>query len=191
MRFNPLLVVGVLLGAGALAALPFVRESTGLARDESWQLAVIHTELALAPLLFLPSVGGRKDALANLLSAAACWACAAACVLLFSFPSLAGVGWQTRGLGAAVWLFASGLLALAARGGGPWVARARAGMLAVFALPPLWHYLTLEYAGASALHLRVLSPNWAVAAGDVNPWWLAGIGLVAWVAAFAWRGGRP
>ncbi len=65
MRFNPLLVVGVLLGVGALSALPSVRESTGVAADESWQRALMHAELALAPLLFLPVAGGRKAALAN------------------------------------------------------------------------------------------------------------------------------
>ncbi len=70
------------------------------------------------------------------------------------------------------------------------MARARVGVLAVFALPPLWHYLLLEYAGASALHLRALSPNWALASGDISLWWLGAGGVAAWIAAFALPGGK-
>ncbi|MCA8911158.1 MAG: hypothetical protein KDB82_05615 [Planctomycetes bacterium] len=185
MRFNALVVAVSLLAIGGLAALRPVRESLGLALDDSLQLAVIHAELALAPLLFVPVRGARSAVLSNLTAAAACWAAGGAVVLLFSFASMGSQGLDTRGLSAAVWLASAGLLSLAARGGPQWTGRARVALLALFGLPPLWHYLALEYSGASALRLKVFSPNWALATDDISLWALIVLGVVAWVAAAA------
>lgn len=190
VRLNPLIIVLAMLGVGAVASVGAVRGSMGLAADDSWQLALIHAEFALAALLFLPAGGGRRCALENLANAAACFAAAGACVLLFSFSSAQGAGWQTRGLSAGAWLFATGWLSLAARGSRVWMARARVGVLSVFALPPLWHYLLLEYAGAGATHLRPLSPNWALAGDDITLWPLLVLGALPWAVAVALPAGR-
>lgn len=191
MRFNALLVASVLLAFGGLLALAGVREAFGTALDDSWQLALIHTELGLAPLLFLPVIGDRKIAVNNLLAGAACWAAGGAVILLFSFASMRGAGWDTRALSASVWLAVSGVLTLAARGGGVWVTRGRVLLLVVFGLPPLWHYLSLEYAGADGTHLRALSPNWSLVSNDVTLWPLAVVGVLAWIGAFALPDRRP
>lgn len=185
MKFNALLVASMLLALGGLLALSGVRESLGTALDDSWQLALIHAEFALAPLLFLPVVGGRKVAATNLLAGAACFAAGGAVVLLFSFASMRGAGWDTRMLSACVWLAVSGLLALAARRDAVWVTRGRVLLLALFGLPALWHYFLLEYAGADGSHLRPLSPNWALATNDITLWPLAIIGVLCWIGAFA------
>lgn len=186
MRFNALVVTVCLFAIGGLAALRPVREAVGLALDDSWQLALIHAELALAPLLFMPALGARGKALGNLSVAGACWAAGTAVVLLFSFASAGDTGWATRGLSASVWLASGGLLSLAARAGSGWVARARVTLLALFGLPPLMHYLMLEYSGASGLPLKAISPNWSLATDDVSLWPLIVLGLIAWVCAIAW-----
>ncbi|MCA8947651.1 MAG: hypothetical protein KDB29_15555, partial [Planctomycetes bacterium] len=77
MRFNALIVAVCLLAAGGLVALQPVREALGLALDDSLQLALIHAELAMAPLLFIPALGTRHSVLSNLTTGAACWAAAA------------------------------------------------------------------------------------------------------------------
>lgn len=185
MRFNALLVVATLLALGGLLALPSLRNSFGTSLDDSWQLALVHCELALAPLLFLPLVGGREDAFMNLLTAASCWLGAAAVVLLFSFASMRGLGWDSRGLSACTWICVSGLLAAAARLDARWVTRGRILLLVTFALPVLWHYFLLEYAGADGSHLRALSPNWQLLTAQLVSWPLAVSGAVLWVIAFA------
>jgi hypothetical protein len=151
----------------------------------------MHAELALAPLLFMPARGGRRLARVNLLVAAACWAAGAAVVLLFSFTTRSELGLLSRAFSSVAWLACSGLLSLAARAPDGWLPRARVLLLCTFGLPPLWHYLALEYGGASALHLRPLSPNWSLAAGELNPWLLLPAGLVCWAAALAWPERRP
>jgi hypothetical protein len=181
MRFNAVIVASCLLAIGAAVALAPVRQALGLALDDSWQHSVIHAELALVPLLYLPVRGGRREALSNLCAALACWAAGSAVVLLFSFASMHEV-FATRTLSAAAWLAGAGLLALAARGDG-WVARARVLLLCAFGLPPLWHYLALEYGGATATHLRPLSPGWSLASDDVTLWPLLLAGALCWVAA--------
>jgi hypothetical protein len=185
MRFNALIVAAALLAVGAGVALAPVREAFGLGLDDSWQLALIHAEFALAPLLFLPARGPRAMVFNNLTVAAACWAAAAAVVALFSFASMNDFAWQTRGLSTAVWLACGGLLSLAARGEGRWIGRARILLLCAFGLPPLWHYLALEYGGASVTQLRPLSPSWAIGTPDVTLWPLVLAGGLCWVAAFA------
>lgn len=65
-------------------------------------------------------------------------------------------------------MFAGGLLAVGARLGRPWALRARVLLLCVFALPALAHYFALEYGGGSLLHLRPISPAWALAAGELD-----------------------
>lgn len=185
MRFNALLVAASLLAVGGLVALGPVRGALGLALVDAWQLALIHAELALVPLLFLPRSGGRGKAMANLAAAAACCAAGAAVILLFSFAAPGDHGLQTRGLAASVWLAGSGLLALGARVGPRWVLRGRVLLLCAFGLPPLWHYLLLEYAGASGGHLAAFSPNWALATRAVSLWPLLLAGALAWAGALA------
>lgn len=183
MKFNALLVVSVLLALGGLFALPGERQAAGLGLDGSWQLAVIHAELALAPLLYLPVVGERRSALNNLLGGASCWAAGGAVVLLFGFAG--GAGWSTRALSACVWLAVSGVLAMGARRDAAMVQRGRVLLLALLALPALWHYLLLEYAGATGAHLRAISPNWGLATNQPALWPLLLIGTLCWVGAFA------
>jgi len=185
MRFNALLVAGSLLAVGGLVALGPVRSALGLSLDDSWQLALIHAELALAPLLYMPVVGGRGKALSNLAAAAACASAGAATVLLFSFASMGEVGLDTRALAGVMWLAVSGVLALGARFGARWVPRGRVLLLCAFGLPPLWHYLLLEYAGASGGQLAPLSPNWALATQNVSLLPLMLAGVLAWIGALA------
>lgn len=183
MRFNALLVAGSLLAVGGLVSLAPVRGELGIALDDSWQLALVHAEFALAPLLYIPACGGRGKAVGNLASAAACWTAASSVTLLFSFCALADLGLDTRALSAAVWLAVSGLLALGARFGRRWVLGGRVLLLCGFGLPPLWHYLLLEYVGASGNHLTPLSPNWALAAQQADWWPLLLAGGLCWAAA--------
>ena len=185
MRFNALIVAVTLLAVGGLVAYSPVRESLGLALDDSWQLALIHAELALAPLLFRPVVGDRVKAFSNLASAAACWAAGGAVVLLFSFASMHDLAWHTRGLSACVWLAVSGVLSLGARVEPRWVMRGRVLLLCAFGLPALWHYLMLESGEASAGRLTSVSPSWAIATDDVALWPLLIAGVLSWLAALA------
>ena len=178
MRFNALIVAVCLLAVGGLVALQPVREALGLALDDSLQLALIHAELAMAPLLFLPVLGTRHSVLSNLTTGAACWAAAAAVVLLFSFASMGDLGWETRSLSAAVWLACVGTLSLAARVGSIWVGRTRVALLCLFGLPPLWHYLMLEYSGVSGARMKSLSPNWGLATHELTLWPLIVLGLL-------------
>lgn len=184
MRFNPLIVATVMLLVGGLVALDDVGGPLGVT-DDSWTLALIHLELTLAPFLFIPVRGGRVNALSNLTNAIACFVVSSCCVLLFTFSALDDLAWQSRGLSAGAWVFAAGWLSLAARRSSAWVSRARIGVICVFALPLLWHYLVLEYAGASVLHLRALSPNWSLTAGELVSGALLVAGAPAWAAAFA------
>ena len=185
MRFNALLVACTLLALGGVMAMPSVRETVGTALDDSWQLALIHAELALAPLLFLPLVGGRKQTFTNLVSLASSWAAGTAVVLMFGFASMREAGWDTRALSACTWLAVGGVLAFGARRDEWWVTRGRVLLIALFGLPVLWHYFLLEYAGASGIHFRPLSPNWSLVAEDIVLWPLALVGAICWIGAFA------
>ena len=185
MKLNALLVASTLLAFGGLLALSGTRAALGTALDHTWQLALMHLELALAPLLFLPVIGERKHAFTNLLAGAACWAAGGAVVLLFGFASMRDAGWDSRALSAVTWLAVSGLLALAARRDAVMVTRGRVLLLAMFGLPVLWHYLLLEYAGATGTHLRALSPNWSLLSQGVPLWPLALVGALCWIGAFA------
>jgi hypothetical protein len=184
LTFNPLIVVAALLAFAGLAALPAVGNPAGVGHDRTLQLAVIHAELAACVMLFLPlRERTRSAAIRNLLSALACFAAASGCVLLLTFAARGGLPWDTRAGALAAWLFAGGVLSAGARLGGPWVARMRIALLCLFGAPALAHYFALEYSSASLLHLRGLSPSWALAAGDLS--WLPLLPLAAlpWAVA--------
>src|SRR5690606_23340152 len=85
----------------------------------------------------------------------------------------------------AAWLFAGGVLACGGRFGPAWLTRARIGLLLLFALPALAHYLALEYASAGLLFWRAWSPSWALAAGELSPWPLLPAAAVLWAVALA------
>jgi hypothetical protein len=186
MPFNPLIIVVFLLGVAGLVSISAVGEPMGIGLDRTLQIAVVHAEFAACVLLLFPRRGNaRKIAALNLLNVAACFAAASACVMLIRFAALGDLPWQTRAGALAAWAFAGGVLALGARVGADWVARARIAVLCVFAVPALAHYLALEYAGASLLHLRGLSPSWAFAAGELSWLPLLPAGVLPWVLAFA------
>jgi hypothetical protein len=185
MRYNALLVAGLLFALGALLAAHGVRDPLGIALTDAWQLALGHAWIGLAPVLFLPRRGGRTDCLGNLLAAAACWAAGLAAILCFSFAATTDRTWQFASIGGAAWLACGGALSLAARGRGRWVGTARVALLCAFSLPVLWHYLALEYGGASMLDLRPLSPNWMLAADEFNLWPMVIWGAVSSAAALA------
>jgi hypothetical protein len=186
MPFNPLIIVAFLLGVAGLVAIPAVGEPMGVGPDRSLQLAIVHAELAACALLLFPRVDRtRKAAALNLLNVLACFAAASACVILFRFAALGDLPWDTRVGALGAWAFAGGWLALGARNGGVWLSRARVALVCAFAAPVLAHYLSLEYAGASLLHLRGVSPSWALAAGDLSWMPLLPAGALAWVLALA------
>jgi hypothetical protein len=186
MNYNPLLVVCALLGVAGLLAIPAIGEPLGVRADRSMQIAVIHAELAACVLLLLPRRGGSRGAVAlNLAATLACFAAASACVLLLSFLDPGELPWQTRAGAFGAWMFAGGVLALGARLGSPWPSRGRILLLCLYGLPVLAHYIALEYAGASLLHLRPLSPSWALAAGELSWLPLLPLSLLPWAGAFA------
>ncbi|MCC7509952.1 MAG: hypothetical protein IT464_11370 [Planctomycetes bacterium] len=186
MTHSPLIVVVVLLTAAGLCSLAGIAEPMGVGNDRTLQLAMIHAELACCTLLFLPlGARTRGAAFRNLLAVAACFTAASASVLLLDFVARGGLPWQSRGGALGAWLFAGGAISLGARLGGSWVMRARVALLCMFALPPLAHYLALEYASASLLHLRPVSPSWALAAGTLSWWPLLPMALLPWAAALA------
>lgn len=157
----------------------------GVGHDRSLQLAVIHAELAACVLLFFPRPGARPAALQNLLGVLACFAVASACVMLFQFAALGDLPGASRPGALAAWTFAGGWLALGARFGGVWVARSRIALACLFALPALAHYLSLEYASANLLHLRALSPSWALVVDELSWLPLLPAAVVPWALAIA------
>jgi hypothetical protein len=184
MSYNPFLVAVLMLAAAAILAGTALGAAFGVQHDVSLQRALVHVELALAPLFFLPLVSRGRDAAArNALNLAACAAVSAAVVALFSFLTREPVALETRAGALAAWVFAGGWLAFAASLGSAWVVRARVALVCVFALPPLWHYLALEYGGASLLHISWLSPSWAFARDALDWWPLLLAGLPAWLLA--------
>lgn len=171
------------LGAGLWAVL--APQAWGIGRDASVVHALVYMELALAPLLLPVRAGrGRDDLVFNLALCLACWAACSACVLLFGSSATTHAGLSTRLLSLCAWLFAGGVLAVSAAWSRHGPGAVRPLVLAAMALPALFHYLSLEYAGAEQGALAHLSPHWLLARGQEGPaWWLGGAGVVAWLAA--------
>jgi hypothetical protein len=179
--------VCVLFGFAALAYAEAVPEEWGIAPNGSLVIALVYLELALAVLIPLPKPGReRATFVANAAGVAACAAAASAAVLLFGYLTTTSPGLDTRPLCFSAWFAAGGVLAgAAALGPGPRES-ARVLLLAVFALPALFHYLSLEYSGASQLPLAHLSPPWLLALGRPGfAWWLIGVGALGWISSAA------
>lgn len=175
--WNPLIVaLGLLTFAGVAA----FADGAGVDSGRALQFALLHAELAACVLLLFPGRG----VVGNLLSVTACFFVASAVALLLSFAAPGGPALESRAAALGVWLFCGGVLALGARLGGEWILRGRLLLLCLFALPALAHYLALEYGGASLLHLRPFSPNWALAAGQLSWLPLLPASLLPWAAAF-------
>jgi hypothetical protein len=186
MAYNPLIIAAFLLAVAGVAALPALGAPMGVGHDRSLQLAVIHAELAACVLLLFPRVEANRAAVArNLLWTLACFAAASAVVMLLHFAARENLPLHSRPAALGAWMFAGGVLALGARLGGVWTLRLRLALLAIFALPALAHYLALEYAGASLLHLRGWSPNWALAADRLSWLPLLPAAALPWAAALA------
>jgi hypothetical protein len=201
-RFQPAIVVAILLASASVLAVESWRAAFGIAIDASLLRALVHIELAL-PLLVLAPVHHSSSAAKRawrLLWAAACMLAGSATLFAFSFVSTSPFPLQTRGLCAAAWVASCGVTCLGAalegRMGGPWLVRARVAWLCVAALPALWHYFALEYATKSLLHLRPLSPQWLLAAYPDADWetftyWpLLALGGGTWLAALILTRGR-
>ena len=194
IRFQPAIVVAILLASAAALAVESWRKAMGIAVDESLQRALIYVELALPLVVFAPGAFKRRgEALLAPLWALACVMAGAATLFAFSFASSSHLVQQTRGLAAAAWAASCGLVSLGAalegRFGGPWIMRVRAAWLCLATLPALWHYFALEYATKSLLHLRPLSPHWLLAAfpdgawDTLSYWPLLVLGGGTWLAA--------
>ncbi len=194
LRFQPAIVVAILLASAAVLAVESWRAAFGIAVDESLLRALVYCELALPLVVFAPAPFKRRgEALATPLWALACLTAGSATLLAFSFASTSHLVQQTRGLSSAAWAAACGIVSLGAalegRLGGPWVLRARIAWLCVATLPVLWHYFALEYATKSLLHLRPLSPHWLLAAfpngacDTLSYWPLLALGGGTWLAA--------
>jgi len=200
-RFQPAIVVAILLASAALSAVESWRAAFGIAIDASLQRALVHIELALPLLVLAPApFKQRSEAFVAILWAAACMLAGSATLFAFSFVSTSPLPLQTRGLSAAAWIASCGVTCLGAafegRLGGPWLVRARLAWLCVAALPVLWHYFALEYATKSLLHLRPLSPHWLLAAfpdaawDTLSYWPLLLLGGGTWLAALILTRGR-
>jgi hypothetical protein len=200
-RFQPAIVVAILLASASVLAVESWRAAFGIAIDASLLRALVYIELAL-PLLVLAPVPfkQRSEACVATLWAVACMLAGSATLFAFSFVSTSPFPLQTRGLCAAAWVASCGVTCLGAalegRMGGPWLVRARVAWLCVAALPALWHYFALEYATKSLLHLRPLSPQWLLAAYPDADWetftyWpLLALGGGTWLAALILTRGR-
>lgn len=200
-RFQPAIVVAILLASASVLAVESWRAAFGIAIDASLLRALVYIELAL-PLLVLAPVPfkQRSEAYVATLWAVACMLAGSATLFAFSFVSTSPFPLQTRGLCAAAWVASCGVTCLGAalegRLGGPWLVRARVAWLCVAALPALWHYFALEYATKSLLHLRPLSPQWLLAAYPDADWetftyWpLLALGGGTWLAALILTRGR-
>ncbi|MBX3474975.1 MAG: hypothetical protein KF754_11375 [Planctomycetes bacterium] len=156
-------------------------------RDAGLITALLHLELALGVLLVPYRAGRDRRHLAlNFATWAGCWGATSAAVLLFSFVDPLPAALHARALSLCAWLAAGGAAALACCISPDGAMRARMAVAAVFGLPALFHYLGLEYAGASQLPMAGFSPHWLLAQGRIGPaWWLGGAGITAWLAALA------
>jgi hypothetical protein len=180
-----LICVCVLLGFAALAYAGVWPDSWGIAPNGSLVVALVYLELAVAVLIPSPTPGRDRATLAaNAAGMAACAAAAGAAVLLFGYLTTTTPGLDTRPLSLSAWLGAGGVLAGAAALGRGARESARVLLLATFGLPALFHYLSLEYSGASQIWLANLSPHWLIALGRPGPaWWLVGVGALGWLIA--------
>lgn len=185
MRFAPLICVTLLLALGAGLWAAAAPQAWGIGRDASVIQALVYAELALAPLLLPVRAGrGRHELAFNLGLCLACWAACSAVVLLFGFASTTHMGLSSRWLSLCAWLFAGGVLAVSAAWSSHGPGAVRPLVLAAMALPVLFHYLSLEYAGAEQGGLAQVSPHWLLLRGHQGPaWWLGGAGAAAWLAA--------
>lgn len=187
MRFAPLLCVTILLASAALLWAGAAPEGWGIVPGAPLVLAVVCIELALAPLMFLPATGRDRAVVAsNAAWFVACWLACSAAVMLLEFASPGSPALATRPLSVSAWLAAGGALALSAAISPQGPRTVRPLLLALFGLPALLHYLSLEYAGASQAGLAAVSPHWLLARGETGmAWWLGGLGLLCWVATAA------
>ncbi|MHC4840476.1 MAG: hypothetical protein ACYTDT_05865 [Planctomycetota bacterium] len=179
-RFSPLLAVASYFFVAVVLSF-FVPQTVELQR------ALVLVELAI-PLVFLraPDSSNRHGMLHAMLWHGLTWACACASASLFQFLSGQDVFWQTRLLSLSTWMCVSGGLALGAMLKSEWVWRIRIILLMLFTLPPLWEYLSLEYAGNTVGYLVGISPVWAwTTGGDCLA--LLAIGVVCWLAALGIR----
>lgn len=194
IRFQPAIVVAILLASAAVLAVESWRSAFSIAVDESLQRALVYVELALPLTVFAPQPFKRRgEALHAPLWALACLTAGSATLFAFSFASTSHIIQQTRGLSAATWAASCGAVSLGAalegRFGGHWISRVRISWLGVATLPVLWHYFALEYATKSLLHLRPLSPHWLLAAfpdaawDSLSYWPLLALGSGTWLAA--------
>ena len=201
VRFQPAIVVAILLASALALAVESWREAFGISVDESLQRALVYVELALTMLVFAPAPFKRRgEALLAPLWALACLLAGSATLFAFSFASTSHLVQQTRGLSAAAWAASCGAISLGAalegRFGGPWISRTRVGWISLATLPVLWHYFALEYATKSLLHLRLLSPHWLLAAfpdaawETLTYWPLLLLGGGTWLAALIVTRGR-
>ena len=173
--FSPLLIVGVYFAALLVLAnfLPLTAQL---------QRAMLLVEFSLAFLLFTPDNKSRRSLLHSLLWHSLTWGAVCAAASTVQFLSGQDVFWQSRFLSLCAWVGVSGGLALGARLKGDWPTRIRIILLALFTLPPLWNYLTLEYAGKTVANLTTISPLWALQTGG-NCWALLSAGVVGWLIA--------
>lgn len=185
MRFAPLICVCLLLGAAGMVYAGLAPAQWSLSPNASLVLALVYLEMALAPLVLAPRTGrDTATVAANLAGTAACWIAASAAVLLFTYLSPTSFGLDSRVLSLCAWLAAGGILAAAATMGPRARESARVLVIATFTLPALFHYLSVEYSGASQFALASVSPHWLLARGVLEPsWWLAGAGFAGWAAA--------
>ncbi|MCF6228953.1 MAG: hypothetical protein L3J82_09920, partial [Planctomycetes bacterium] len=173
--FNPLLIVGVYFAALLLLAnfLPLTSQL---------QRAMLLVEFSLAFLLFTPIGSDRRNLGHSLLWHSLSWGAVCAAASSIQFLSGQDIFWQSRILSLCVWVSVSGGLALGARLRGSWPTRIRIILLALFTLPPLWEYISLEYAGKTVANLATISPLWAWQTGG-DCWPLLAAGLVGWLIA--------
>ncbi|MCC6573812.1 MAG: hypothetical protein IT462_08475 [Planctomycetes bacterium] len=192
MRYAPLAVVTVLAAAHALLTGAWAREAFDYGSDLALWRAIFYVELALPLFVLWPAVvKTRRDVAEFLLGVLACAAASSAVMFAFAYLSSPGPVWQSRPVVFACWALCGGFMALAARFGGAWPARARIALVCVLGLPLLWHYFSLEYAQKSQLGLQSLSPHWYLAANAtldggsvIAP--LAIAGALALIAAAVW-----